>query len=175
MKFRQIFESADYEQISKQNRSEVSHREIGICPLPKFYPKKVFEFNDKLMGADISREPKIKEWLLTSQPDMEHVDVKWLMSKPGTIVTSHWDTDAHWRENYLPKEIDPDVEDVIRRIIFVTDWEQGQDWSFEDKIYTGWKRGTCVEWAWWAKHGTKNTSDKIRVLIKLTGVRKNIN
>ena len=172
MKVRQLFTHTDFENISRQHSSADTHRVLGQVALPMFEPSQEHNLNDGLLGKNVSQEPVILEWLSKTHPDIEHVDVKWLKQPPGTTVPDHYDRDGFWLKESLPADIDPDVKDVVRRLVFVTDWEPGQEWRFENNKYTGWKAGTCVEWAWWAKHGTSNDSSNNRINIKLTAVRK---
>jgi hypothetical protein len=179
MKVRQLFSSPDFEKISAEHATDNTHREIGTVELPAFIPPYERELNDGLLfgrhnvGENLSKEPVIMDWLAKTQPDIEHVDVKWIRQPPGTSVPDHWDSDNFWRQYILPPDIDPHVKDVVRRLVFVTNWEPGQEWRFESNTYTGWTPGTCTEWEWWAKHGTANNSNKDRINIKLTGLRKN--
>jgi hypothetical protein len=172
MKVRQLYSSPEFEKISAEHANNNSHREHGTVELPAFTPPYETQLENQLIGGNFSKEPAILDWLAKTQPDMEHVDVKWLRQKPGTAVPDHWDRDEAWRKNILPSDIDPHVKDVVRRLVFVTDWEPGQEWRFESNTYTGWTPGTCVQWEWWAKHGTANNSNKDRLNIKLTGLRK---
>ena len=119
----------------------------------------------------LDQDPVVKQWIQATMPDIRYPHILWLIQRPGTAVVDHWDCDSGWLTRCVPAEHNPDVKDIVRRVVFVTDWVEGQAWRFENKLLTEWRAGTCIEWPWWAKHGTYNQSDSTRINIKIIGER----
>jgi hypothetical protein len=154
-------------------------RVLDDVPLPDFYVKEgehhmtqnTPSVDYSLERVDMSADPKVKQWIETIMPDIRYPLVLWLIQRPDTEVVDHWDTDSSWLNDAVPDDHNPDTKDIVRRTIFVTDWTEGQEWRFEDKVYTGWHKGSCIEWPWWTRHGTHNKSKEARINIRVTGER----
>ena len=51
-----------------------------------------------------------------------------------------------------------EMNGLNRWIVFCTNWQPGQMWCVEDKIYTGWNIGTVLEMDFTQMHGNANLS-----------------
>ena len=174
-----IFEQVS-QQVARRHTGDI-WRVLDSVPLPDFYAKEgehhmtqnTPSVDYSLERVDMSADPKVKQWIQTIMPDLRYPLVLWLIQRPDTEVVDHWDTDSSWLNDAVPDDHNPDTKDIVRRTIFVTDWVEGQEWRFEDKVYTGWHKGSCIEWPWWARHGTHNQSKDVRINIRVTGERIN--
>jgi hypothetical protein len=82
---------------------------------------------------------------------------------PGQMWNMHLDKLEKW----CPQ--DPDS--VMRIMIHLTDWQQGQFWNYGNYIHQGWKSGDVTTFDWKnVPHSTANAGHHPRVTFQLTGV-----
>jgi hypothetical protein len=82
---------------------------------------------------------------------------------PGQVWNLHIDKLQKW----CPE--DPDR--IVRIFIQLTDWEQGQFWSYGNYNYSGWRAGDVTTFDWQnVPHSTANASNHARVTLQLTGL-----
>ena len=86
------------------------------------------------------------------------------VQKPGEMWNVHIDKLSKWAPN--------DPESVIRIMIQLTDWSQGQFWEFGNYHWRGWRAGDVVSFDWQnMPHSTANAGYDPRVTLQLTGVK----
>jgi hypothetical protein len=82
---------------------------------------------------------------------------------PGQVWNLHIDKLQKW----CPENPDR----IIRIFIQLTDWEQGQFWSYGNYMYSGWSAGDVTTFDWQnVPHSTANASNHARVTLQLTGL-----
>jgi hypothetical protein len=82
---------------------------------------------------------------------------------PGQVWNLHIDKLQKW----CPENPDR----IIRIFIQLTDWEQGQFWSYGNYMYSGWSAGNVTTFDWQnVPHSTANASNHARVTLQLTGL-----
>lgn len=92
--------------------------------------------------------------------------------QPNNLVTNHLDMNRSLMLTF-PEIADTITEhDIIRRIVFLTDWKFGQVFCFGKQACTDWKAGDVVSFPWYMPHSTANCSEDIRYLATITGVPK---
>ena len=86
------------------------------------------------------------------------------VQKPGEMWNVHIDKLSKWAPN------NPDS--VIRIMIQLTDWKQGQFWEFGNYHWRCWRAGDVVSFDWPnIPHATANAGYDPRVTLQLTGVK----
>ena len=168
------------QQVAKRNQGDI-WRVLDSVKLPDIWHEAgespgIFESPERDVDYTLERvildgDPVVKQWIQDTMPDIRYPHILWLIQRPGKEVVDHWDCDTGWLNRCVPDDHNPDTHDVVRRVVFVTDWREGQAWRFEDKLLTEWSAGTVIEWPWWSRHGTYNRSDSTRINIKITGER----
>lgn len=83
---------------------------------------------------------------------------------PGQVWNIHLDKLEKWNRE------DPDS--VLRFMIQLTDWEQGQFWNYGNYMHSHWKAGDVTSFEWQhIPHSTANASLHPRVTLQVTGVK----
>lgn len=77
------------------------------------------------------------------------------VQRPGKMTTLHQDT-----FNYTSNKFGVGTKDLTRLIIFLTDWNKGENFCVEDKCLVNWKQGDCytfdaMDWHWGVNAGFK--------------------
>lgn len=82
---------------------------------------------------------------------------------PGQIWNLHLDKLEKW----CPE----DPAKVMRVMIQLTDWEQGQFFGYGNYTFTGWRAGDVTSFDWMnVPHCTANAGHKPRVTLQVTGI-----
>ena len=90
----------------------------------------------------------------------DRIHVQW----PGQVFTIHIDK--------LEKIYPEDPTKVMRIMIQLTDWEQGQFAQYGNYTHQGWKAGDIYTFAWkHTPHSSANASLKPRVSLLTTGIK----
>lgn len=82
---------------------------------------------------------------------------------PGQVWNLHIDKLQKW----CPE----DPNKVIRIMIQLTDWQQGQFWNYGNYLHSGWRAGDVTTFDWQnVPHSTANAGHHPRVTLQMTGV-----
>jgi hypothetical protein len=86
------------------------------------------------------------------------------VQQPGQVWNLHLDKLEKW----CPEN----PNSVMRVMIQLTDWQQGQFWSYGNYLFTGWKAGDVTTFDWQnVPHSTANASHYPRVTLQVTGIK----
>lgn len=83
---------------------------------------------------------------------------------PGEVWNLHIDKLDKWNPD--------DLDSIARYQIALTDWQQGQFWSYGNYMHSMWRIGDVTTFDWQnLPHSTANASHYPRVTFQLTGVK----
>ena len=126
------------------------------------------------------RNQELTEWAKGQWKDLTFLDAKIQIQKPGQVCEPHLDFLGYYLEDIcmahpgllkLEHSLETPAIDIWRMFIAVDDQVWGQRFIINDWDWI-WKAGDCMRLNnWQALHWTKNTSKKIRTIIKVTGVK----
>lgn len=126
--------------------------------LEKFGYGKEFEVSH--LNWDIPTVLKKVSKLFALEDCMERIHVQ----MPGEVWNLHIDKLEKWNPN--------DLDSIVRFQIALTDWQQGQFWSYGNYMHSMWKTGDVTSFDWQnLPHSTANASHYPRVTLQLTGVQ----
>jgi hypothetical protein len=86
---------------------------------------------------------------------------------PGSIIPLHTDRYPYYSEKY---NIDDDAK-IVRVIIFLQDWANGQYSEVADQGISNWRAGDWIAWDLPTPHLALNVGLTDRYVIQLTGTR----
>ena len=126
------------------------------------------------------RNQELTEWAKGQWKDLTFLDAKIQIQKPGQVCEPHLDFLGYYLEDIcmahpgllkLEHSLKTPAIDIWRMFIAVEDQIPGHIFSVNN-VKWRWKAGDCMRLNnWQALHWTKNTSKKIRTIIKVTGVK----
>lgn len=87
--------------------------------------------------------------------------------KPGHYMPSHYD---HY--TYYVKTYNCNINDIVRIIVFLEDWQDGHLLFVENRFYSNWKAGDAVSWQGQTLHGLANLGTVDRYTLQVTGILK---
>ena len=75
------------------------------------------------------------------------------VQKPGKMTTLHQDN-----QNYASNKLGVDSKDLNRLLVFLTDWNMGENFCVIDECIVNWKSGDCYtfdieDWHWGCNAG----------------------
>lgn len=85
---------------------------------------------------------------------------------PGTVLPSHRDTYARFREIYRIENCDS----IYRSVIFLDDWQSGHYLEIDQQPVVQWLSGDAVTWQSDVPHLAANMGSTDRYTLQLTGV-----
>jgi hypothetical protein len=108
------------------------------------------------------------------QLDLEYAETIYNIQTPGNFVGPHIDHGnfPHGAGFISRCPFDFKEHQLVRFTIFLTNWEIGQVFMFDDQAITGWKKFSVVQWPWYIQHATANLSAKDRHTLSVNGVKK---
>jgi len=141
---------------------------------------KIENFEKGGEGYSSIRYNILTNWAKDTWPDLQFIDAKIQIQKPGQVCDPHLDFLGYYLEDIcmahpgllkLEHSLETPAIDIWRMFIAVDDQVWGQRFIINDWDWI-WKAGDCMRLNnWQALHWTKNTSKKIRTIIKVTGVK----
>jgi hypothetical protein len=129
---------------------------------------------------DLERIGMGKDYIVTNlnydlPPLFQHIADKFALDKsmarihvqyPGQVWNLHLDK--------LEKWMPADPAQVVRYFIQLTDWQQGQFWSYGNYMWSGWKAGNVSTFDWInVPHSTANAGHVPRATLQVTGIITN--
>lgn len=84
---------------------------------------------------------------------------------PGHYLPTHSDSYGFYRQQHA---ID-DLNQIMRYIVFLEDWQDGQLLTVGDRVYTKWMAGDCVGWKGKTPHAAINFGTTDRYTLQITG------
>ena len=84
---------------------------------------------------------------------------------PGTVLPSHSDTYAKFRE--LNSVDDPNT--IWRAVVFLENWQSGHYFEIDNRPMPYWKAGNYVVWQNAVKHLAANIGETDRYTLQITG------
>ena len=126
------------------------------------------------------RNNELSTWGSQTWPELEFLDVKIQVQKPGQVCPPHLDFLGYYLENIckakpelleLEHSTNKPAIDIWRMFIATEDYKLGQMFVINDEQWF-WTKGDCIRLNnWKALHWTKNIGEKDRTIIKVTGVK----
>ena len=141
---------------------------------------KIENFEKGSEGYSSIRYNILTEWAKDMWPDLQFIDAKIQIQKPDQVCEPHLDFISYYLEDIcmahpgllkLEHSLETPAIDIWRMFIAVEDRVWGQRFVINDWDWI-WKAGDCIRLNnWQALHWTTNTSNKMRTIIKVTGVK----
>jgi len=141
---------------------------------------KIENFEKGSEGYSSIRYSILTDWAKATWPDLKFIDAKIQVQKPGEVCNPHLDFLGYYLEDVcmahpgllkLKHSFESPAIDVWRMFIAVEDQIPGHIFLINN-VKWRWKKGDCMRLNnWQALHSTKNTSNKMRTIIKVTGVK----
>ena len=126
------------------------------------------------------RNNELSTWGSQTWPELEFLDVKIQVQKPGQVCPPHLDFLGYYLENIckakpelleLEHSTNKPAIDIWRMFIATEDYKLGQMFVINDEQWF-WTKGDCIRLNnWKALHWTKNIGENDRTIIKVTGVK----
>ena len=168
----------DYKEGEKlANINAWGFKKLEKVTIPKI---KIENFAKGNEGYSSIRYSVLTDWAKATWPDLKFIDAKIQVQKSGEVCHPHLDFLSLYLEDVcmahpgllkLKHSLDAPALDIWRMFIAVEDQVLGQRFVINDKDWA-WKKGDCMRLNnWQALHWTTNTSNKIRTIIKVTGVK----
>jgi len=86
--------------------------------------------------------------------DLAEGSVSWTLLEPGRIVPIHQDLFVVLRKNH-----NVDLENCVRYIVMLEDWQFGQTMEFKDQVIRKWQSGDCWAFDHTEPHWAVNASN----------------
>lgn len=139
---------------------------INEWPESRYYSKE--KITDSLCSDKTAEDLKL-EWDWTNQyrpKEWKMCGLAFYKLSPGHVTPWHVDHYENFSNYYKV-----DKKDIIRRMIFLEDWQPGQIFCIERETISNWLAGDWIEWTYEHRHMGANHSDSIRYTMQLTGIR----
>ena len=159
------------------NASSWGFRELESVGVPKFDRANPLQGDE---GYSSIRNDMISYWARKQWPQLKFVEAKIQIQRPGEICHPHLDLLGGYMERIcetMPEllnsthSLENPAVDVWRMFVAMDDHVQGQMFNINNRAWI-WKAGDCIRLDnWQALHWTRNTSEKDRAIIKVTGVK----
>jgi len=133
----------------------------------KFYPA---EMVTDSQCSDKTAEELMLDWEWTKQfhiSEWEMTAVCVYKLSQGKVTPWHTDHFINFRNFYKI----PNDRLILRRMIFLEDWQPGQLFAIDRITHTDWSAGDWIEWTQEHYHMGANLSNEIRYTVQLTGVK----
>jgi len=128
----------------------------------------------------VQYDDRLLQWAQEQFPNLKFVKCRLQIQKPGEEVRKHMDLlgeylkgvceNIPWLKKIKHSLANPGV-DLHQLLIACDDQVDGQVIGFHNPGNWNWKKGDILRInTWRSLHWTKNTSNKVRVIIKVTGI-----
>ena len=109
------------------------------------------------------------EWMseVREQFAWQHFSWSVYRMRPGTVLPTHSDTYARFREVY--DIADPDC--IWRAVIFLEPWDSGHYFEIDGRPYVEWRAGDTVVWQNAVPHLAANMGVTDRYTLQITGTQ----
>lgn len=131
-------------------------------------------------GYSSIRNDEISNWARSQWPQLNFVEAKIQIQKPGETCHPHLDLLGEYLERIcetipgllkLNHSLQKPAVDIWRMFVAIDDHVEGQVFNINNKEWI-WKAGDCIRLDnWQALHWTENRSAVDRAIIKITGVK----
>jgi hypothetical protein len=96
------------------------------------------------------------------------------VQRPGTLCGTHIDKHRTYTTNGNYDYSEVLTENILKGIIFCSDWQCGQVFMTGHQTITNWKQGDTFVFPWYMLHGSANASDKTRHLVMFMGLKNQL-
>lgn len=108
--------------------------------------------------------------------DLLYKEFDWLENRiyavhrmnPGTLLPMHRDLYRYFKNN----NNEFDIDDIVRVIVFLSDWHSGQILEIESAMIVEWQAGDWVTWRGGDAHLAANLGHENRYTLQITGTVK---
>lgn len=115
--------------------------------------------NDKEVEIFLNKDSPLTELLIDPRVALHRL-------RPSWIIPEHKDLYRRYREHHNQISI----EDIIRIIVFLEDWQSGHILQIGNELIAPWKAGDFVSWMGDTPHIAANLGSSDRYTLQITGI-----
>jgi hypothetical protein len=104
--------------------------------------------------------------ILSYFPNIKFTGLCFHKLTPGNYLPTHIDR----YDYFMQKNNITDVDKIMRYVVFLEDWNDGQFLTVADKVYTQWTAGDVIGWSGSTPHSAVNLGMRDRYTLQVTGV-----
>jgi hypothetical protein len=158
---------------SVENSWGIKHRELNYLRQEPFNdPIAIKEWCDaghryeKYTGVMLDHRDGIPSWALEigNHFGLQNTGISLYKMTTGTILPTHRDRYVRYKKVY-----NLDLNDVMRVVVFLEDWQSGHYCEIDSVPVVNWHAGDCVAWINDVPHMAANIGDADRYTMQITG------